>query len=138
MIDGVKVYVFASNNLDYKKEQYLKFEIDFQYDCDISLCKKICNNFDEFLILMTELPRLRFDKHIAKFIKPEKRFESLIRMHDVKLDGEICCVCHDLTMTKTFCNHHMCMQCWSQLTTQSCPMCRQCLKCGSDECDCIE
>jgi hypothetical protein len=137
MIDGVKVYVFASTELDHKKHPYLKFEINFTYHMGL-LCGKACDTFDEFLILMTtELPKFKFDKHIAQFRKPEKRFDTLIRMHDVKLDGEICCVCHDLTISKTCCKHHMCLQCWSQLSTQSCPVCRKCLCCNEniDECE---
>ena len=132
-IDGVNVYVYASNGLNYKKEQCLKFDIEFKYNMELSLYSRVCENFDEFITLMVELPQLRFDKWIEVFTKPEKRFDTLIRMHNVKLAGEICCVCHDLTVSKTKCNHHMCLECWSQLSRQSCPVCRKCLGCCDDD-----
>lgn len=136
MIDGVKVNVWALKDLDHKKQPYMKFEIDFWHDIDKELCRSICHNFDEFILLMTtRLPQLRFDKHSEQFTKPEKRFESLIRMHNVKPDGEMCCVCHELTISKTQCKHHMCLQCWSQLANTSCPMCRKCLCCNADDCE---
>ncbi len=36
-----------------------------------------------------------------------------------------CCVCWDVTMTKTSCSHFICLDCWTKLTNKSnCPYCR--------------
>jgi len=137
IIDGVKVHVLMSNDLNYKKELYVNFEITSRYNGGTGLGCHRFDNFDEFITFMTtELPHFRYDKQAELFMKPKKRFESLIRMQNVKLDGEECCVCHDLTISKTGCKHHMCLECWSQLKKRSCPMCRKCLCCNLDESEC--
>ena len=38
--------------------------------------------------------------------------------------GEECCVCLEITSTKTNCGHHMCIACWNQVNNQRCPICR--------------
>ena len=35
-----------------------------------------------------------------------------------------CCVCLEITDTKTSCGHYLCVQCFSKLYKNSCPMCR--------------
>lgn len=39
--------------------------------------------------------------------------------------GEPCCVCNEITDTKTRCGHHLCMDCWERLEKLVCPMCRE-------------
>ena len=48
--------------------------------------------------------------------------------------GDECCVCLDITSTKTNCGHYVCLPCWNQINSK-CPMCRaedihmNCTKC---------
>jgi hypothetical protein len=40
------------------------------------------------------------------------------------LDEGECCVCYEKTLTKTKCNHFLCLECWTRLKTNDCPCCR--------------
>ncbi len=44
------------------------------------------------------------------------------------MDTNECCVCLDKTITKTNCEHALCIECWTKLKKDECPMCR---------CECI-
>ena len=39
--------------------------------------------------------------------------------------AEDCVVCLEPTLTRTHCDHHLCLLCWKQLKTMTCPMCRE-------------
>jgi hypothetical protein len=36
-----------------------------------------------------------------------------------------CSICDEKTLTKTNCNHPICVECWSQIKNKTCPLCRQ-------------
>jgi len=55
-----------------------------------------------------------FDKLTGSFTKNESKEKH-----------EECCVCLELTETKTNCNHHLCIPCWNQLKNERCPICRR-------------
>ncbi len=40
-------------------------------------------------------------------------------------DNDDCCICLEKTMTKTNCEHFLCVRCWAKLKKARCPMCRQ-------------
>lgn len=48
--------------------------------------------------------------------------ETLIQEHDL-----MCCVCMELTICKTRCNHTVCDDCLRKLTINECPICRRIL-----------
>ena len=59
-----------------------------------------------------------------KFNKLSGFFESENSNTDYSNVGD-CCICYDKTMTKTTCNHHMCIECWCNITNKNeCPYCR--------------
>ncbi len=59
-----------------------------------------------------------------KFNKLSGFFESDGSNIDYSNVGD-CCICYDKTMTKTTCNHHMCIECWCKITNKNeCPYCR--------------
>ena len=137
-IDGVEVMVFLVHETDYKKNPFLRFQIDNKYDCDEILFNKTAHSAEELKKLMTEvLPVIRFNKYYGKFLVPKKNFDHLLKIPFAKSNADICVVCHELTLTKTDCQHNLCLQCRSQLKKHECPMCRTCLTCGND-CDCNE
>ena len=42
-----------------------------------------------------------------------------------------CCVCYEITCTKTPCNHNLCYRCWNRIVNsdnKKCPMCRNKIK----------
>jgi len=41
-----------------------------------------------------------------------------------KRRGDDCCVCMDKTITKTKCNHFICLPCFQQINNRKCPICR--------------
>jgi hypothetical protein len=56
--------------------------------------------------------------------------------NSVQMGIEACCVCAELTATKTACNHSVCIPCLLRL--EKCPLCRQdasCSCCGTAEPD---
>lgn len=99
------------------------------------------------------LPSLKFDKYKGVFVS-EDVFEHkhsfhnswndiLQNMSNVELTSDECCVCKDITITKTTCcNNTLCYYCWDKLKTKprnyqfelhimSCPMCRADLRWNS-------
>jgi hypothetical protein len=92
------------------------------------------------------LGQLTYDKFTNSFIENEKVVGDDVTaatldvwgaIKNVELEGDVCCVCHDRTTSKTECGHELCLQCWSSLKIVdeedddetefkgfSCPMCR--------------
>jgi hypothetical protein len=90
------------------------------------------------------LKEIYFNKFFGKFYckKMDKinfnligeEFKGLfdeINNSNIKLHFEECCVCNELTMIKTPCNHYLCYPCWEQIKCRCssadelpCPICR--------------
>lgn len=118
------------NNSDYYKL--------FSYE------KKILNfsvkNTQKFVNLIKEiLPKLIFNKLTGLFEFDMMKNNKLINFADTKINNFIgldtfgceysdsgeCCVCYDKTLTKTSCNHFLCVECWTKIkNTSECPYCR--------------
>ena len=45
-----------------------------------------------------------------------------------------CCVCSELTTTKTDCRQPLFLECWGKLKKRTCPMCREEICCANIEC----
>lgn len=41
-----------------------------------------------------------------------------------KIKGDDCCVCMERTITKTRCNHFICLPCFQKIKIRKCPICR--------------
>ena len=89
--------------------------------------------------LKMQLSNLKFNKYNGtyevdgKFV-PEQ-IEELTGMENITPCYDDCCVCHDSTLTKTDCGHHLCVQCWVSLKKMKCPICRECIKYINEESD---
>jgi hypothetical protein len=75
----------------------------------------------EMLVIINDIAsKLKFDKlsgTLQEYVEP---------FGNNFIDGEQCCVCYELTMTKTkMCNHYICRTCFQQLRQNFiCPICR--------------
>jgi hypothetical protein len=78
------------------------------------------------------LCKLKFDKRTGCFQEYVEPFGNQF------VDGEQCCVCYEMTMTKTTdCNHHICRFCFQQLRQKfTCPVCRAKTHIDIDSDDC--
>lgn len=63
---------------------------------------------------------LLFDRRICTF-KTYRRTVTDINC----IRGEKCCVCHELTISTSKCDHYLCLECFQKLThKRRCPICR--------------
>lgn len=106
------------------RDKFSPFNNLFTYSCFFE--KGENNEFTEsqigemINIIKNLLPNLKFNKltgMLQEYIEP---FGASF------VDGEQCCVCYEMTTTKTkMCNHYICRLCFQQLRQNFvCPMCR--------------
>ena len=92
-----------------------------------------------------KIKSLRFDKYSGQFTEDGKIDKTVNRMNKlcklfmnietIKTYTDICCVCHEQTMTKTACGHHLCYVCWFRINQvenddtgcmeRPCPLCKK-------------
>lgn len=133
------IYIFKlhiiSKKLKINNSDYYKL---FSYE------KKILNltikNTHKFVNLIKEiLPKLVFSKLTGLFELDIKKNNKLINFTETETNNLIgldtfgteysdcgeCCVCYDKTLTKTSCNHFLCVECWTKIkSVNECPYCR--------------
>jgi hypothetical protein len=85
---------------------------------------------------------LEFDKLNGKYYSEEEKEKINNKLNDIVYTSEIygelvdiknieCCVCTELTLTETVCNHPLCLVCWDKIITNGnklkriCPLCRE-------------
>ena len=66
------------------------------------------------------IPRLRYVKSLALFT--DNKYDE--PFGEEYLAGVECSVCLEKTITRTNCAHYLCLQCWSKLKKNKCPICR--------------
>jgi hypothetical protein len=91
--------------------------------CDVELAM----SFEELLKVAR---RLKFSKFTGQFYDPENE-TCVAEIENDELfvaaglaECDTCCVCSDMTQTKTECGHTLCHECWNSLDKHICPMCR--------------
>jgi hypothetical protein len=81
-------------------------------------------------LMIENLETLKFSKIKGNFIDEnecKKIFCENLALGNLAVKPEICCVCHDETLTTTPCHHNLCYICWEKIckdTTIKCPICR--------------
>jgi len=89
--------------------------------------------------LKMQLSNLKFNKYNGTYDMNAQfeveEIEELTEMQNITPSYDDCCVCHDSTLTKTDCGHHLCVQCWVSLKKMKCPICRECIKYINEESD---
>lgn len=81
-----------------------------------------------FLIEIQSVIRsLEFNKLLGIFMikgKVNPEYLCFDIFGDEFINSADCCVCLDKTSTFTDCNHPLCVECWSYLKSDDCPICR--------------
>lgn len=89
---------------------------------------------NDFLIKFKNLiPKLIIDKYEGKFINSEEKKSVFqdekyfgLDIFGIEFDNyDECVVCYENTTTITSCNHHLCIDCWTKLKKNYCPICRE-------------
>ena len=70
--------------------------------------------------IITILPNLRFVKSMGVLV--ENKYNE--PFGEEYLAGIECSVCLEKTITQTNCSHPLCLQCWSKIKKNKCPICR--------------
>jgi hypothetical protein len=74
------------------------------------------------------IPNLKFDKMCGKiYTDKAKSFEQIClnEFGSSFIESNECCVCNETTTTKTNCCHFLCVECWSHIKSNQCPICRE-------------
>ncbi len=74
------------------------------------------------------IPNLKFSKLLGKIDSDKAKSFEQICLNEFGpnfIESNECCVCNESTITKTNCSHFLCVECWSQIRSNQCPMCRQ-------------
>lgn len=100
---------------------------------------------ESLLAIQTLIGKLKYDKILNKFVvfgtsdETKAHYEIWSQNANTELEAEVCSVCHEVTTSKTECDHPLCLQCWSQLKKvqapqdrymsdmfgHNCPICRE-------------
>jgi hypothetical protein len=153
MIDRVKVFVRLIVRSSNSSLVILEITVDDIYENDnfedITLHRKLFNiNDKDFTkvaeFILVELNELRLD--MAGDLANKKDLDDEVLEHEllsgldnIELDADECCVCNNLTKTKTICNHCVCYRCMTHIKHVKddddensyeipCPICRQDIK----------
>jgi len=156
IIDNIPVYLYLQYGFDtnFKHEEILYLRRKIQWmgkmyldDCveefnnkrtDIKVENDIIdkNDITRTIIDMFNFDNLKFCKIRNRFIEKDCIFLKTINYFNLKYqDADECCVCYDITTTKTKkCNHYLCLECVPKIKTFiprntlhyiDCPMCKQ-------------
>jgi len=100
---------------------------------EISIVNPVINN-NEFIDTFKKIVNsLRYNNKTGKINEEEEDtqfFRDLILNENITFkEEEQCCVCSEITKTKTQCNHSLCFICWSKIKPNNdvkcCPICRE-------------
>jgi hypothetical protein len=126
-INSSKIYIGSDNselNLYYHREKLDNYSIE---------------EIEKFLQqIKNQLKELKFDKLFGIFKLELYKKRSI---HELGFDifgyewsnCTDCVVCYEKTYTKSSCSHHLCVECWSSIKNNSCPICRTDLYMDSDD-----
>ena len=92
----------------------------------------IYDELNKFTIILDDLKYCKMSGQLEStpsYYPVDCRF---LKSPNIKSRYEECCVCYEITSTKTQCNHPLCLKCWSQIVEvreedefeQHCPICR--------------
>ena len=133
-----------SADFGYYKELFSKY---YRFDkTPTRRKKKTLNDYEKFVATVFEtIKNLKFNNIVGMF-EQEKTpalplsiiLNDLSSVPHISLNCDICCVCHEPTMTKTRCGHYLCIMDRVKLERVStnittCPMCRADITRDDDE-----
>jgi hypothetical protein len=92
------------------------------------------SSYEEFCKMIEGLKDMKFDNFLGKFINPNKITPSfysntkqfpMFHHPNIEMDYTECCVCFELTLSKTHCFHPLCLRCYIKIKANRCPLCRE-------------
>lgn len=130
IIESEKIFIGESMN---------NYQLYFLSESIKKFSPKCINDF--LLKFKNIIPKLVIDKYEGKLINCEEKksvFEDEkyfgYDIFGIEFDNHSeCVICYENTKTITSCNHNLCIDCWNNLTTDLCPICRECLSVKNDE-----
>lgn len=156
-IDGILVDVYMKICKNYKNKYLVKFDIRDNRNMDKSFMGKYLQDNIEIinidiitgcLIKMKHIlsnikfciikSQFEFVREIEHIMKRRTLITSIFQSDNVKMNGDMCSVCHELTQEKLICSHHLCVKCFQQMREKliketddeeepddlKCPICR--------------
>jgi hypothetical protein len=92
-------------------------------------------NYQGFQMLMERLSELKYDNKYGSiyYINKNKHYEECYKFDNLTLKYNECCVCMEMTRTKTMCSHSLCWICFDKLKNKKCPLCREYLMCEESD-----
>lgn len=136
--DGKKPRILINHALSYRIEweYYDHLLYDWNIMCKVKSPAGIKQTIGKLLNhLHKNLPCMRINKYTGKF----NSVEVCEGFGDSYLTDDTCCVCLDKTITKTTCNHSLCIECCNNMRTTRtnrdliCPLCRDTFIIRTDE-----
>jgi len=125
------------------------YDISDNDDSNTIFCHTLARDFKDTTTLTVEqiipcieqilaiIPTLKFDKKRSTLTVEDILEDEVVELFKFENTTicEVCCVCHDLTNSKTECGHSLCLVCMSSLDenfeggerSKSCPLCRECM-----------
>lgn len=144
-IDTIAVTVILTSNFESNSVTKICLLTDINYTIvsnvvgmnDIILYKSrdfhdaLIDSFDSLQLclydLYLKLPQFIVSRQTGKIIiVPKDNIDE--ELNGMYLLGEECSVCFEKTITKTPCNHSLCIHCWNKIGNRNyllCPICRQ-------------
>jgi len=91
------------------------------------------STLEDFTTMIEGLHHMRFDVLSGEFINPSKLVKSMYTPRampmfhhpNIEMDYTECCICMEYTVSKTPCNHPLCLRCDQKLKNNVCPLCRR-------------
>ncbi len=118
-LDSSKIYVSSCNDCITEYNLFSQ-----SYDSE-ELSSETISSF--LLSIKDSLSKLEFNNFIGCFVKDQEVNEDYLGLDifdNEYMESNDCCVCMEKTITQTNCSHSLCVQCWSKLKKDECPICR--------------
>jgi hypothetical protein len=116
----------------------------FLYDINLNEKNELQEEIKNGLVVINKImSSLEFDKLYGSYYYGDREKEKINnKLNDIVYTSEIygelvdiknieCCVCTELTLTETVCNHPLCLVCWDKIINNGnklkriCPLCRE-------------
>lgn len=139
------VVYFKANNPFQPRESYLSFISSFSppmSDTPVIDKQIVTEQIKDIFLKIGSLTYDMGSRFVTALLNRHEYIYDICTLPNVTLTADKCCVCLNMTESKTKCNHHLCLRCWTRLPDveasededsdgsipeigHSCPMCRR-------------
>lgn len=89
--------------------------------------------YEDFCRMIEGIKDMKFDTFNGVFTNPSRLLKTTPLLYElpmfhhpnVEMDYTDCCICMEMTITKTPCSHALCIRCQQKLKKSTCPLCRE-------------